>query len=213
MYDTKEEAHQKLVNSVVIYDNYPVYVDAAGGNKNHVWLQFRRLPLIGDGPSDKRDINDPRWDFRNLGNKLGYVIMESPSTKIRESVYISRLPIRVSRQGLDRKTIEIAGSTVYPFAWEHIIVQEGIVQTMQNLFLSSKDAFDSLVSSKGAVRSMPIGRKLALTYDFVTPPVLLYRGDRVAYTENGFRFKLAPHKQYLKEALEDVGGLAIAASY
>jgi len=210
MYDTKEEARQKLVGTVVIYDNCPVYVDAAGGNKNHVWLQFRRLPLDRGPESDKRDISDPRWDFRNLGSRLGYIMMGVPSSEVWDSVYTSRVPIRASRQGLDKKTVKVLGVTSYPFAWEHILCQEGIVQTMQNLFPSSQEAFDKLVSSGNMIRSVPIGRRLAIMYDLVSPPVLLYRGDRVAYTDNGLKFKLAAHKQYLREELEDVGGLCIA---
>lgn len=211
MYDTYEEAQQKLANSVVIYDGAPVLVQKAGGQKNHVWLEFKRLPISRTSSEvEKRQIDDPRWDFRNLGSRLGYTTLQVPGSDLFETVYTSRIPTRHSRQGLDRQTVILEGMQVYQWKFENLIYQKGFNDMMTNTFMKPVEAFSTMVVNKGQYKSIAIGRKLALSYDQVTPPVLLYRTERIGYTEDGIKFKLADHKKHLREELEDIGGLRIA---
>lgn len=215
MYDTAEEAKQKLVDSVVLYDGRPVYVSAAGGKKGSVNLHFKPLPLNPreDIHSDNtiRTISETGWDFRSLGTRLGFTEVANPYCKKLDSVYLSRVPIRHSRQGLDNKTTQLlCYDRDYEFSWNNIIYDsDGLAKTVANSFRSPKEAFN-LLSNTTAYKSIPIHRKLALIYDHVSPPCLLYRMDKIGYTEDGLTFRLAKHKEYLREELVDMMGLKIA---
>lgn len=215
MYDTVEEATQKLVNSVVLYKDLPVMIIKAGGSKNKVSLAYTPLPVIGaDRSLDKALIEDPGWDFKDLGSRLGYVSVQSPQTGVYETVFTARIPTRHSRQGLDERTVSIKFPNLDPpewdYRWSTLVERGGLVTTLKGLYNTSKEAFDLITKNPKTVRSQPISRKLLLYYDRINPPNLVYRNEKIGYTEDGETFKLAIHKQYLKEELTDMVGLKIA---
>lgn len=215
MYDTVEEARQKLENSTVLFEGQPVHVLQVSGKKNQVTLGYYPLPFSrGDceGPKDFVSISDKRWDFKSLGTKLGYINVEkSPWHKGHEAVFASRVPTRNSRQGLDTRTVRI--TQFYPennWEWTHILGVEGLNRTVNNIFPTAPEAVTMLYESPDHFRSVAIGRKLMMIFDKINPPNLVYRNEKVGYTENGKEFKLAPHKSFLAEELTDMFNLRIA---
>lgn len=214
MYDTVEEARQKLESSVVLYDSVPVYIQSCSGKKNEVNLTFINLPVTGkDQEKTIRSITDPRWDFRSIGTRLGYTPVKSPVNNSWETVFVSRVPIRHSRQGLDNSTVSViqfdTGSG-YGYSWNDVLMSGGLIRTIKGDYPSTESAFDKITKDPELFKSIPVHRKLALFYDKVNPPNLLYRNDRIGYTEDGRIFKLAKHKNFLREELTDVIGLKIA---
>lgn len=214
MYDTAEEAKQKVENSIVLFNGNPVFIVGVGGKKGSVFLKFKTLPLGGAEDPQSVDISDPRWDFKSCGMKLGYTLVHNPNNGYWESVYVSRTPIRTSRQGLDDKTVCI--SYVDPSPTFHYNVanlagkESKFKDTIRNVYPSSKEVFDRVTTQGSMYRSVPINRKLVLMYDRVSPPYLLYRNEKIGYTEDGLRFKLAKHKDFLREELTDMMGLKVA---
>ena len=159
-------------------------------------------------------IDDPLWDFRSGGTKLGYVSIINPVTRYSESVFLTRIPTRHSRQGLDQRTVEIVQfmdrETQYKFTWNDIVYKtQSLKDTIQGTFPSVSEAFKNVTENYKDFRSVPIHRKLSLLYDKVSPPYLIYRNEKIGYTENGLVFKLAKHKSYLKEELVDMRGLKV----
>lgn len=214
MYDTSAEAEQKLGQSVVLFDGCPVYISGVAGSKADLRLYYTKLPLGAEwtGKSNQFElISDPRWDFKSVGARLGYTAVRSPM-KVEEIIWCSRIPIRHSRQGLDQKTIYIKRSqdSDYPYDWGCLIHAQGLVQTMRGQYAPVSEAFKMLLEKPGQFRAIPISRKMALEYDRVSPPYLLYRGEKVGYTEDGSSFKIAKHKNYLTEELVDMENLKIA---
>lgn len=160
-----------------------------------------------------RNISEPAWDFRSGGSKLGFVHVQNPMNQKSDCTFLSRIPIRSSRQGLDNKTIQILSydRNDFDYNWNNVIYDnDGLIRTIKNDFVSPKVAFRRLYDHPETYKSIPIHRKLALFYDNVSPPYLLYRLEKVGYTEDGETFKLAKHKGYLKEELVDMIGLKIA---
>lgn len=219
MYDTSEEARQKLENSVILFDKRPVHIITANGSKGKVSLYFNHLPLKPSRalePSSKAEhaerIEDPRWDFRGIGSKLGFVQAVDAASNVMDAVHTSRVPVRHSRQGLDYKTVSIKAPTVFEVTpdWGSLLSNEGLVDTVVGKFKSASDAFKMLTNAPKDIKACPISRKLLLTWDQVGPLYLYYRMDKVAYTEDGVLFKLAKHKEYLREELVDMEGLKVA---
>lgn len=215
MYDTREEAQQKLSGSTVLFDGLPVHVLDARGSKNKVQLDFHRLPLPStgvSGPQDSVNINDPRWDFRTLGTKIGYVDVEkSPFDGKQEAVFVTRIPTRNSRQGLDHRTTRVWQFPLqeHSWNWEQLICFEGLVRSIQNKYVTTQQAVQHLYKYPDTVKSVAVGRKLLMTFDKINPPNLVYRHEKIGYSEDGVTFKLAPHKVHLKEELVDMQYLKI----
>lgn len=217
MYETNEEAKQKLQDSVVIFEGNPVYITNASGRKGSVNLHFTPLPLDPHrdiyANSVGRGISDTGWDFRSVGTKLGYTPVLHPVSQRADSVFISRIPARHSRQGLDGKTaqLEMYDKDNYNYQWNDILYRHpGLIKTIRNEYMRPLEAFKLLSNHSSEYKSIPIHRKLALFYDNVSPPYLLYRLDKIGYTEDGLTYKLAKHKEYLREELADMVGLKIA---
>jgi hypothetical protein len=81
MYETTEEAKQKLEGSVVLYDNVPVFISSITGSKKKVTLYYKKIPLNDSDEPQPRDISDPLWDFRSAGTRLGYTQVLNPRTR------------------------------------------------------------------------------------------------------------------------------------
>lgn len=209
MYDTVDEARQKLCESTVLLNGDPVYISDMSGKVNHVILKYYKLPLNFASP-EELSINDPGWDFRTGGTKLGYSQIKHPFEDYHYTVFLSRTPIRTSRQGLDNKTVMIyqPEQTEYTFGFSDFLKSGGLKETIRNEFLSVKQAFN-LVTENFNYKGAPFHRRLALFYDQVSPPYLVYRNVKIGYTEDGKSFKLAKHKRYLQEELVDMVGLKI----
>jgi hypothetical protein len=215
MYDTVEEALQKIGNTVILYQDVPVFVSSASGKKNHVKLHITKLPAVGD--SNLKDINDPEFDFKGIASRLGYTEIRNPVTDVYETVFLSRIPIRgqqgniVIRQGLDDKTVEIEPIDEYRFKWGEILTREsGFTNSIQDTFKTTQEAFKLITAIDPEYTSVPFHKKFALWYDTISPPYLLYRNQKIGYTEDGLVFKLARHKQHLREELTDIVGLKVA---
>lgn len=219
MYDTTEEARQKLGNSTVLYEGIPVQILDASGSKGKIGLTFHRLPLNDANHEPERftrSIEDKAWDFRSLSSKLGYVNRDkSQFSRFKEAVFVSRVPSRASRQGLDGRVVSIkpffqGASKGSACDWAHLFYDEGLLRTVRNEFPKAHEAVKALFDNPKDVISIAISRKLMLAYDQVTPPVLVYRNEKIGYTEDGVTFKLARHKKHLTESLTDEEGLKIA---
>lgn len=214
MYDTAEEAKQKLAASVALYKGRPVYIHDASGSKNTLNLVFSYLPLISPSqPKETACIHSLDWDFKTIGSRLGYTPVEIGGKYT--CVYTSRVPIRTSRQGLDNKTVYVTtiplpDTPSFTGNWGVLIQREGIVSTLTDKYLSTSEAYLRLTSEPQSFKAIPVHRKLMLNFDRVSPPSLFYRFDKVAYTEDGKLFKLAPHKKFLREELVDMIGLKVA---
>ena len=216
MYNTVEEVKQKLVNSVVLFDGFPVYIQNAAKNKKEIELFYLKVPILRNEniKPEVAFICDPKWDFKTFGTKLGYVSVKNPLNEKFESLFITRVPIRHSRQGLDDRTTLLTSCPEegsYKFSWNDVIYNKSttINNTIKNQFPSIESAFNTLINNY-EYHSIPIHRKITILYDQISPPYIIYRNDKIGYSEDGKIFKLAKHKNYLREELTDMIGLKIS---
>lgn len=212
MYDTREEARQKLEGTIVIYEGKPVIViEAANDSNGGVRLAFSRLPSKRE--IEWANIEDKKWDFRNMGAHLGY--MDYFMDKVGEPVYSVRVPRRQSKQGLCDSNVrtsiflndKMAG---YAPEFARMYVQEDFVRMMSLGKRDPEKVFRDLIKAPSNTYGQSINKKLALYWDRVNPPNLLYRGKRIGYTEDGSNYKLAPMFTHLTEELVDMENLKIA---
>ena len=218
MYDTVEEAVQKVHNSVVLYNNIPVYITTVtGNNKSGPILHYVPLPLNLNSPtvtSHEASIKDPSWDFRTIATRLGYSRLFIPGLDVWDTVFLSRMPSRHSRQGLDSKTVDIhlvSKGLKHKIGWQEILSENCLLPSaFRGEYVSLDKACSDLLNNEETIKSIPINRRMCIIYDRINPPNILYRGDKIGYTEDGEAIKLAKHKKYLEEELTDVYGFKVA---
>lgn len=215
MYDTQEEYKQKLGSTVVLFDGKPVLIHEFSGKGKDITILFYKLPLSksGTGEGLHELANDPRWDFKKLGEKLGYINLVNSTTKERDIIFSSRIPTRHSVQGLSSRTVGLKSfpENKFNIEWATLLTQESLTDTLMNKFPSRQKAFDIITGDTfNIICNVAIGRKYALSYNRVHPPGLVYRGENIAYTEDGKLFKLAKHKLFMKEELVDIENFEVA---
>lgn len=228
MYETIEEAKLKLESSLVLFDGQPVYVSGVVAMGKDFGLQYTSLPFkkkkhpwnLPPGVANPEtvyetvSIKDPRWDFKSGNSRLGYVSLKNPNDGSIEAAFTSRMPSRHPRQGLDNRTVNVKlfSDSPWPIDFNTLLESEGLSDTFSGRYASATAAFDLVTKTPDVYHSVPISRKLLLHWDRVSPPVLVYRNEKVGYTEDGEKYRLAEHKQFLSEELQDIEGLKLVVS-
>lgn len=226
MYETIEEAKLKLESSLVLFDGRPVYVSGVAPMRGDFGLQYTSLPFrkkknpwnLPPGSVNPEttyetvSIKDPRWDFKSGNSRLGYVSLMNPNDGSIESAFTSRMPSRHPRQGLDNRTVQVRlfSSNPWPIDFSSLLEAEGLSNTFSGKYSSASVAFEYVSKKPEVYHSVPISRKLLIHWDRVSPPVLVYRNEKIGYTEDGEKYKIAYHKRFLTEELQDIEGLKIA---
>lgn len=208
MFDTSEEANQKLSKTIVFFDKRPTYILEASGNKKDVTLYH--VPLKGKD-SLKHCIWDKAWDLRRIGSRVGYANADIQTYK--EAVFMTRMPVRQAHntQGLSQRNINIPvlkGSSrlglqplslqfqsVYNTGWFSDMLEDKYpgLENIGKMF--SKDAW---------LRSVAFNREFAVRKGDVGPFYLEYKGKDIGYSDDIYRFKIADQFDYLCESLDNI---------
>lgn len=206
-----DETVKKFSGTTVLYDGKLAQICDVTGDGDTIQLEYVLLPYRGQ-PSKKAYILDSNWDFTSLASRIGYVNVEWGG--VMNAVYCSRLPKRQTRQGLDTETVQVVNplKDVSEFNWNAVKDSPHLNITINNLYPSLKSCVQTLIQDPVKNRSLSVSRRMAVVWDRINPPNLLYRRDRIGYTEDGETVKLAAHKHFLYEELTDMMGLKVNAT-
>ena len=218
MYQTVEEAQQKLMNTLVMYGDAPAYVMTARNSTKlgvrGIVIQAHSTPVInGEAEKITAPINDPKWNFRDLGAKIGYVNYRQNSRK--EVVYLMRQGIRkaVETQGLSRHNMVIqepsrktsgasSGWSVNPIRFQDLVFTRELADMMMNVYPSIKKTVKDFETDP-ELSSQAFGRCFSIHRDKIGPFYLHYRDRPIGYTSDMYRWKVAKDYHYLAESLEE----------
>lgn len=203
MYTTREEAQQKLKDSVVLFDNKAsLVIDAE--NKNGSLKLFHYL-LRDKG----KLLNNPigEFDLKTIGTRLGYMNY-SDEHGYNSAVYVTRSPVRRahSTQGLCASNIIIPS----------VRRRDGRQKDLDLQFIYTSGYFADMVESKypslvevkremekdSDVVSKAFSRIFSVTNPKVGPFFLNYKNKKIAYSDDMFRWKLGKDFSYLEEELD-----------
>lgn len=181
-----------------------------------IGLQIKYLPYRLTKKTNWKEIDDPLFEFRNLGGKLGYINSEVEG--ITEAVFSWRLPVRKahSTQGLSRHNVrtsmrlgcERLGISKYEFSFDNdgrdsIIEQPAFTETVQGKFPDIKEAARK-ITGQDIFISLAFNRKFAFRRDYIGPVYVQYKGKDIGYTDDFTKFKLHEDFKYLSESLEEI---------
>jgi hypothetical protein len=207
VYDTREEAQQKLGSTVVLLDDTPVYVtDASDGGEN-LALHYIRLR---SGKAGETRIRDKGWEFRNLGPHIGYANYSITGGHC-EALYLSRMGVRASHntQGISNKNLRIPPTKGSPklgisggnISFNSFYSKPEFLDMLEQKYPSFKDVSKHFKSpnliSKAFNRQFAVKRPENYG-DFL----LQYRGRDIGKSSDLEKFRLLPEYSYLQETLE-----------
>lgn len=205
MFDTKEEAEQKLYDTVVMFDGNPVHITGVTTRDNKPSLGYYKI-CEKNPTSSFTDIDDPNWDFKNLGGRLGYTDVVFDGRK--QAVYTRRVPVRKAHrtQGLGYNNVKIdplrdfkkLGLRGMSLNFGHLLTQPGFKSTLKKQFKSLNEAKSALEKDEELL-STSFDKNLALRRSPLGFIFLDYKGKEVGYTEDCHTFRVPKEFRYLDE--------------
>ena len=207
MFDTREEANQKLSGTVVLFNNIPTYIYEAVGKGDS--LKVRHM-LLRDKKEQANYLREPGWDFKTVGSKLGYTNVSMGEQSYNEGMYVTRIPVRRTQscQGLSSHNLRYnglkgsrrLGLSSLSINWNSLYVAPYFLDTLEGRYPRlddlGKDFKNPWVISKAFDRSFSVRRP------DVGPFYLEYKGKDIGHSDDLYRWRLAPQFDYLHETLE-----------
>jgi hypothetical protein len=168
-----------------------------------------------DGPKEEArvSLNDSGLDFKNLGERLGYINLRSVGRRlVRETYYMMRQPVRRSIQGLHDNNIYISqsrnpDSSIGQLVFRNVYQENG--NELSSLFRGEysslrdiRDRFykDSDVFSLAFDRNWAVERNKGIGPEFD----LLYKMQKVGYSEDLKSLRISPKFKFLERDLDKV---------
>ncbi len=197
-FDTAADAGMRLNDSIVKYDDKFVYIRSVEDHPDGILrVQFSALPLR-QGKLMTRMINSPK--FSADGFDLGYM-----NRRNGNAVYFERMPVRGNaKQGLSRHNLRSAGGEMQrEFNFGNLVDMPEFLDMLEGKYPSLDEA--SGMIRQGAVSSVAFSRHFALEVGDLDILFLLYKGEKVGYS-NGDRGFSSPSKfRYLNEVAMNAG--------
>lgn len=210
MFDTPEDASQKLASTVILFKEEPIYILSVGGSPKKIVLNYWDLPMKPDSKADQRaiTIGEPGLDYRTLGMRLGYMNAEHEKGH-QQALYVSRMAVRKSIQGLSKQNTfipdfsknEIAGLMPVKCLFDNCYAKPFFRDMLKGIYPDLKKVKDRMENDE-KLMSMSFNRLFAVTRKNVGPFFLEYKGKDIAWSANLHKFMLAPTYKHLAETLE-----------
>lgn len=214
MFDSVQEVSQKLGNCVILYRNSPIrVVEGVNGRTN---LGIRYYPLGEPSNLLTVTLNDPELDFKNLGERLGYINLHSIGRNhCKEAVYMMRQPVRRSIQGLHEENVFVShfNSSINQERFGHITfgawITERNVESLKNTFLGVYPSIEKITSDfrkDDAYISQAFHRNWCIERDQgkVGPEFkIMYKNIKVGYAETLNKIIVTDRYKHLRDDLKE----------
>lgn len=209
MYDTKEEAHQKLTSCLCLFKGEPAYIENVHGSAKNVKLEYynTRQKITG-----LENIQDPGWEFRELGPRVGYMNVNMGDKSYKEAAYTVRSAVRIAHntQCLSFKNMKIKPLRGAPHLnvhggfqldWLSVVKTDFAADMIEGKYPSLQDIRNQFLKDPYQT-SMAFTREFAVFRDEVGPYYLEYKGRKIGYSEDMENWKVSEKNLYLAESLE-----------
>lgn len=174
MYECTDYAHSRLSGTMVKIDGAPAFIEYVGDDRS---LLYRR---IGESGGRITYLGDPSIDITPVS--LGYVNYPHGAT------YLTRVPKRRWKQGIDREGISVTGSDFREGKW---LESSEVACCIEGEYPTKAVALALAIKKKSTVA---FSRKFAVDYN----GGLFYRGKRVGSCD----FKLDEVYSFLESMLQ-----------
>lgn len=203
VYDSVEEANNRIVGTIVTYDGRPVQVVSAEDHEDGIIrLRIREFPFNGrerGGEDTRKKINSPLFR-RFVTPPLGYCnYFERDNAS---AIWCERVSARTRRQGLCGEVFNGVSHQGYRVEFDALSRSEAFREMIAGEYPSFDDALGRLFPNS----CIAISRDFALHMGVEGFTYLYWRRDPVALVVRG-AIMLRNDKQHLIETLRDCRAL------
>ncbi len=212
LFETAEDVNQKLGNTVILQKGEPVYVKGvaeAVHNPKNLKIFVGDLPLFRTAKDFRKEsLWDTSLDWKSISTKIGYCNASKHDQK--EALFIQRVPIRKSIQGLSGYNTKIShwsanpvfGNDVQSVSLDSLMRDDGFVEMFRNNYPDARTAGSCLIKD-GTMISVAISRYFAIVSKQVGPFYLAYKGTEIGWSDDPtYRWKIGKTFEHLQETLE-----------
>ncbi len=204
-YETAEEIKFRLENSVVLYNNKPVYICRIGNvereeAKELARVYFWELPLSlkVEAKETRKFLSSRHFDLSPF--PMGYMNHGGGA------FFVSRTPIRQQRQGLavgNTVFLDVKGRRPEGMGFNEMCRSPGFLSMVEGKYPSFAEAGDMMNDLK--VSSVAISRSFAFLIDNdLEALMLIHRGIKCGLSMKGDKLiKVAPKFHFLREEMEE----------
>jgi hypothetical protein len=192
LYDSLDEAVNRLVNTMVTYDGAPVYVTHVERHGKDFQLSLSRFPYDG------------RDQFNALASDPLFKGFQSPPLgycnffyRRADTTWCERIPSRQRRQGLSGDTcnaVSLVSGLRIP--WNELYISDGFNEMVRGEYPSFDEAFQRLIPSS----SIAVARDFAVRMSEGGYTFLYYKRDEVGMFVRDNLY-LRSDRQYLSEMI------------
>jgi hypothetical protein len=208
VFDTVTDANQKLVGTVILYNEAPIYVTKAVDHAfepGKVSVGLKYTHLVG-GEEGLCKLTEPEVDFRSIHARLGYMNAVS-KVGHKQAIFVQRMAKRLSVQGLASNNLKFQqfdgtpSLEQYQSKFDEHYKQKYFSDMLKGTYPSKAEAADLLLKDKDRV-SVAFNRYFALLRKNVGPYFLEYKGREVGWSTNLKKYNLSGAYEHLGETLE-----------
>ncbi len=216
-YDTLEEAQSRLKNTIIYYEDEPVYVrdivdtrhgqPYGRGQEDRFTLHYYTLGRDRKGGSDT--LANPA--FRQNNFKLGYFNIGSgvpgtePGSEKLRTGYLTRITTRRTKQGICQENLMVVPTErdLGNLRFGDMHLSQPVKDMLTGTYMSPEAAASHVVD-RGSF-SAAFHRHFAFSYDdFREDIVLLYRGHKIGFGDCE-EITLGPQYKFCREAALEAG--------
>lgn len=206
MFDTVNEAVQKIQGTVVMKGSNPVQIIEIGGRDNRVTALYR--PLDAQDMIQK-PLSDKDWDVASLGKRLGYINLTQNG--IQTSAYSRRAHVRRSHQTQGLHNTNVFVDTVRGNERLGLVPHQYNFSTLLNRYLrpTMKGEFPSLSALKyrmakdNSIAEMAFDPYFSVFRDKGDLFKLNYKGHEIGWSEDLDTFRISKEWRYLDGRFAD----------
>lgn len=215
-YSRSSEFHDRYMNSVIYYKNDPIWVTDVSpqGHRDderdnqRVYLHFTTLPIDHLIVSKTHKVLTTDEHFTAIPIHVGYsnsfqrIDALSPNP-VKYGVYLSRMPIRRSRQGLSAEAVVMPRSGGKTF--NNLLSCPNFVSMLKQEYQTYQKVKELISGNRLEYGCFAFDPKFAVELTTLDQFVLYYKNQQVGYSLDGDTFTLSKTNQWLQQTVEEKG--------
>lgn len=203
-YRLAEEFRDRYAESVIYYKQQPIYVSQItpriGGND--VKLHYFNLPISRKTAADLQEVSATDPELSDSQFNLGYCNDCLSGRFGLTALYLQRMPVRRSKQGLDHHNVYFPRDGDNNMDFSACLHHTHFMDMLVNAYPVYDEARNHITSSQryGVVA---FHKHFGLQFSKLDLWYLHYKGKKIASSGDGYTFKLAQVYTHLNEVLEE----------
>jgi hypothetical protein len=203
MFDTWQDAQQKLSGTVIFINKQPVYVRSVEPQGRSAVIQYSLWANIGGMEVLNMDLYSPEVDYKSMAQRLGYANVVGPGDRKKAAIFLTRIPTRHSIQGLNDSNVRVTSvnSPTYLPRFNALLGTAWLGDMFQGKYPTFAEVCEDLREDR-LCHARAFDPDFCIRKSTVGVSYLSYQDKDVGYSTNLKSFILGDQYKHLEETLE-----------